>query len=122
MKILADQDVYQLTIRFLVDTGYDYDVVRVAEIGMATSKDEENLVKASELDRVFLTRDRDYGNLVFVRSIRVGVIYLRMLPSNREQVHKELERVLGMYSESELRRSFVVVEAGRHRFRKIEST
>jgi len=117
VKLLLDQDVYEITARFLIATGHD--VLRVAEIGMAQSSDEENLQKARELERIFVTRDRDYGNLVFVKSIRSGVLYLRMLPSEIDSVHTELERVLNLYDETELKSAFVVIETGRHRFRKI---
>jgi predicted nuclease of predicted toxin-antitoxin system len=117
VKLLLDQDVYELTARFLI--GLNHDVVRVAELGMARATDEENLNKAIELNRIFVTRDRDYGNLVFVKEIRSGVLYLRILPSNINFVHAELERVLDLYEETELKSAFVVIEAGKHRFRKI---
>jgi len=59
-----------------------------------------------------VTRDRDFGGLVFVRGMRVGVVYLRMLPSTQNSVHDELRRVLETYSEGELMKAFVVVEPG----------
>lgn len=93
--------------------------MRVAELGIATAFDEENLLKAQELERIFVTRDRDYGNLVFIKQIKGGVLYLRILPSNIKAVHAELESILATYSEDELKSAFVVVEAGRHRFRQI---
>ncbi|NOT48572.1 MAG: DUF5615 family PIN-like protein [Acidobacteria bacterium] len=117
MKLLLDQDVYEVTARFLLDLGHD--VVKVSELEMATASDEDNLQKAAELDRILITRDRDYGNLVFVRQMRIGVLYLRMLPKDRDLVHQELKRVLDEYMADELRSAFVVVETGRHRFRKI---
>lgn len=117
MKLLLDQDVYERTARFLI--GLEHDVMRVAELGMARASDEENLLKAIEVNRIFVTRDRDYGNLVFVKEIRSGVLYLRMLPSNIDSVHAELEGVLNLYDESELKSAFVVIEIGKHRFRKI---
>ncbi|MBP6004628.1 MAG: DUF5615 family PIN-like protein [Pyrinomonadaceae bacterium] len=117
MKLLLDQDVYEITARFLISIGMD--VVKVSELGMALASDEENLRKAIELDRIFVTRDRDYGNLVFVKKIRSGVIFLRVLPSEVTDVHIEFERILSEYSPSELKSAFIVVEAGRHRFRKI---
>jgi predicted nuclease of predicted toxin-antitoxin system len=117
VKLLLDQDVYEVTARYLAAIGHD--VLKVSELGMARAEDEENLRKALELDRIFVTRDRDYGNLVFVRQMRIGVLYLRMLPSNRDAVHLELQRVLREYREEELISAFVVVEAGRHRFRQI---
>jgi predicted nuclease of predicted toxin-antitoxin system len=117
VKLLLDQDVYEVTARYLIEIGHD--ILKVSEIGMATASDEDNLNKAFELDRLFITRDRDYGNLVFVRQMRIGVLYLRMLPLNRDAVHLELKRVIDEYTEDELKAAFVVVEAGRHRFRKI---
>lgn len=117
MKLLLDQDVYEATARFLIGLGHD--VVRVAGLGMSQASDEENLKKALELKRIFVTRDRDYGNLVFVKGIRSGVLYLRILPSNINQVHAELTRVLTLYDEKELKSAFVVIEADKHRFRRI---
>ncbi len=75
--------------------------------------------KALELNRIYVTRDRDYGNLVFVKEIKCGVLYLRVLPSNINLVHDELERILNLYDEQELKSAFIVIEAGKHRFRKI---
>jgi len=61
VRLLLDQDVYETTARFLIDLRHD--VVRVAELGMAQASDEENLKKALDLNRIFVTRDRDYGNI-----------------------------------------------------------
>jgi predicted nuclease of predicted toxin-antitoxin system len=116
MKFLLDQDVYMVTARFLAALGYD--VIRVSQIGLSQADDSDLLVVAREQDRIFVTRDRDFGGLVFVQALGAGVIYLRILPSTQASVHKELERVLKTYSEAELRQAFVVVEPGRHRFRK----
>ncbi|HNB52787.1 MAG TPA: DUF5615 family PIN-like protein [Anaerolineales bacterium] len=116
MKFLADHDVYALTIRFL--RGLGHDVVPVAQIGLATADDEVLLKNAQKQGRIFVTRDRDYGSLVFVKALGVGVLYLRMLPSNQHTVHQELERVLMMYSEQELLKAFVVIEPKGHRIRK----
>ncbi len=67
MKFLLDQDIYALTARFLVDAGYD--VITAKEIGMSRASDEEILQLAQKQQRILITRDRDYGNLVFVKSI-----------------------------------------------------
>jgi predicted nuclease of predicted toxin-antitoxin system len=66
MRFLLDQDVYAVTARFLADAGHD--VVLVAEIGLSQASDEEILRVAQEQSRVLVTRDRDYGNLVFCES------------------------------------------------------
>ena len=59
-----------------------------------------------------MTRDRDYGGLVFVE------LYLRVLASTLQAVHAELGRVLTLYEEADLLGTFMVVEPGRHRVRR----
>jgi predicted nuclease of predicted toxin-antitoxin system len=119
MKFLLDQDVYAVTARFLKELGYD--VLQADQIGLSQAEDLELLKKAQEQNRIFVTRDRDFGRIVFMSCFGAGVIYIRLLPSNKNAVHKELEKVLNSYSEEELKGAFVVVEAGRYRFRKLSS-
>ena len=49
MKFLLDQDVYALTVRFLI--GLKHDVVTVAQIGHAQADDSHLLRIAQEQDR-----------------------------------------------------------------------
>jgi predicted nuclease of predicted toxin-antitoxin system len=118
MKFLLDQDVYALTERFLREQKYD--VVTVSELGLSRAQDSDLLKLAGKQGRIFVTRDRDYGNLVFVHNAGSGVIYLRILPSVMDEVHVELKKVFETYREDELAKSFVVVEKDRHRIRKVE--
>jgi len=117
MKFLADQDVYATTIRFLQGLGHD--VVPAAQMGLSRADDADLLRTAQAQSRIFITRDRDFGGLVFVAGFGSGVVFLRMRPSTVSAVHSELERILNKYSEAQLLQAFVVVEAGRHRFRKL---
>jgi predicted nuclease of predicted toxin-antitoxin system len=117
MKLLLDQDVYASTARFLKTRGHD--VVTVAQLGHSRSDDSALLGIASQQDRIFVTRDRDFGGLVFVKELGAGVIYLRILPSTQNSVHNELEKVLHTYSEEEIKHAFVVIEPGQHRFRRL---
>jgi predicted nuclease of predicted toxin-antitoxin system len=114
---MLDQDVYVITARFL--RGLDHDLITAADLGVSRAADEELLAIAQEHKRLFMTRDRDFGGLVFVRALGAGIVYLRILPSTVNAVHAELERVLQSYSEEDLHKAFVVVEPGRHRFRRI---
>jgi predicted nuclease of predicted toxin-antitoxin system len=117
MKFLADQDVYAVTISFLRELGYD--VIVAAQLGMARAKDADLLRTAHDQRRIFVTRDRDFGALVFVQASGPGVIYLRILPSTQQAVHTELARALTLYTDQQLQSSFVVIEPGRHRIRKV---
>jgi predicted nuclease of predicted toxin-antitoxin system len=118
MRLLLDQDVYALTARFL--RGQGHDVVTASDLGLSRAPDEQLLQTASAEKRILITRDRDYGNLVFVKALGSGVIYLRILPSDLMQVHQELENVLISYSDAELAKAFVVVGRKGHRIRKID--
>ncbi|MBM4045617.1 MAG: hypothetical protein FJ279_10915 [Planctomycetes bacterium] len=119
MRFLLDQDVYATTARFLAGLGHD--VVLIAQIGLSQADDEDLLRVAREQGRIFVTRDRDFGKLVFVNALGAGVLYLRILPSVQTTVHRELESVVNTYSEEALRKAFVVIEPGGHRFRKLPS-
>lgn len=117
MRFLLDQDVYAITAQFL--RRLDHDIVTAADIEASQATDEDLLIIAQEQGRIFVTRDRDFGGLVFVRNLGAGVIYLRSEPLTVHVVHEELERVLQSYSEEDLQKAFVVVEPGRHRFRRL---
>jgi len=69
MKFLLDQDVYAATARFIGELGHD--VVTAAKIGCSQASDSQLLSIAKEQGRIFVTRDRDFGGLVFVK-IRSG--------------------------------------------------
>mgnify|MGYP001071330525 CR=1 FL=1 len=91
MKFLLDQDVYAGTAHFL--SGLRHDAVPVAKLGLSRASDSDLLRAARDQGRVLVTRDRDFGGLVFVQDLGAGVIYLRLLPSTQNAVHQELGRV-----------------------------
>jgi predicted nuclease of predicted toxin-antitoxin system len=118
MRFLADQDVWKQTVDLIRAWGHD--LITAGEIGLARASDEELLNQSRNENRLFITRDSDYGALVFLgRTLSGGVILLRIRPENQEEVHAELKNVLAVHGVDELRKSFCTVEAGRHRIRRI---
>lgn len=117
MRFLLDQDVYGVTTRHLQDLGHD--VLTAESLGLSRADDTELLATAAREQRIFVSRDRDFGGLVFLEGKRAGVVYLRLEPSTVNAVHLELEAVLNRYTEEQLRSAFVVIEPGRHRFRQL---
>ncbi len=79
MKFLADQDIYAVTVRLLAGMGHD--AVPAAQLGLSQADDMDLLRVAQQQGRILVTRDRDFGGLVFVQGAGKGVIYLRILPS-----------------------------------------
>jgi len=118
VKFLLDQDIYALTDRFLRQLGHN--VVRAAELGLSRAPDSELLSRSAQERRLLVTRDKDYGSLVFTEQLGQGVIFLRMSPATVKAVHSQLECVLRSHSEAELSGAFVVVEPGQYRFRKVK--
>ena len=118
MRFLIDQDVYHLTIEFLLKGHHD--VIPVKQLGLERAPDILLLRKAKEMERVFVTRDKDFGTLVFFEEeASGGIIFLRGKPKEIELIHSELALVLENHTEAELNKYFCVVESARHRLRKL---
>ncbi len=117
MMFMLDQDVYMTTARFLEGLGHD--VISASRMGLSGASDEELLRVANGEGRILVTRDRDFGGLVFVKLLGAGVIYLRILPSTQNAVHGELERVLTTYTGEELSMAFVSIKPDGHRIRRL---
>jgi predicted nuclease of predicted toxin-antitoxin system len=76
MRILADQDVYQMTTDKLTEWGHD--VITARSLDMQKAPDEEILRAAKKARRLLITRDKDFGELLFLKEKdTAGVILLR---------------------------------------------
>ncbi len=118
MKLITDHDVYKITVDFLRQHGHD--VMTAKEIGLHKASDKELLEKAKSMSRLLISRDKDFGMLVFLnKELCPGVIYLKIIPSAINEIHNELLTILKKYTEKELKTSFCVVEPGRYRIRRI---
>jgi predicted nuclease of predicted toxin-antitoxin system len=120
MRFLTDQDVYHVTVAWLRDRGDDVATARELELQQAA--DHVLLQEARERGRILVTRDKDFGALVFLQVERTpGVILLRLRPTTIEEVHAELNRLLEAHTEEELQELFCVVEPQRHRIRRVRA-
>jgi len=116
MRFFADQDVWKVTLDLL--RNWNHDVVTAKQIGMDRAPDEDLLIQAESDNRLFITRDKDYGSLIFLGNVSSsGVILLRITPETIDDVHTELARVFEQHKEEELRNFFCTVEPHRHRIR-----
>lgn len=77
MKILANENIPFDSILLLKEKGYDIKSVAVENFGIT---DKEVLNLSIEEERIIVTFDRDYGELIFKYKLRPpsGVIYLRL--------------------------------------------
>ena len=118
MQFLADQDVYATTTDWLRMHGHD--VQTASEVGMHDATDRQLLNRAAQQNRIMLTRDKDFGALVFLFGIgSAGVFLLRMSPSTVAKVHDTLGQLIQSRSFEDFQDTFCVIEPGRYRIRKI---
>lgn len=69
-----------------------------------------------------VTRDKDFGALVFLLGVGSnGVILLRMTPSTVDKVHTTLGKLIDSRTSSVFQHTFCVVEPDRYRIRTIAS-
>jgi len=118
MKFLSDQDVYQITVDRLKEWGHD--VVTAKELSLNRATDEELLDVSKKINRILITRDKDFGALIFLKKKKsTCIILLRVTPKTVEKVHNKLKTLLLEQDEKELKHSFCVVERDRYRIRHL---
>ncbi len=84
MKFLANEDVPLASVRRMRAAGYDVASIIEDSPGI---KDETVLSRAHTEQRIILTFDRDYGELIYRRRLPTpaGVAYFRFAPSTPEE-------------------------------------
>ena len=118
MKILADANVETALVRWLRGEGHD--VVWALDFPSSCS-DADVLSTATEQDRVVLTYDRDFGELVFLKHRPAhGVVLLRFDATFQAQ-RLALLQTHWSTIEQHVTGSFVVVANERVRIRRLGS-
>lgn len=115
MDFLANENFPLVSVNRLRQQGYDVTAVIEDSPG---AKDQDILIQANQEQRIILTFDRDYGELIYklMLSAPKGVIYFRFRPSAPEEPAEFVLRLLAMDRFS-LTGKFTVAERDRVRQR-----
>ena len=114
LKFLADESLEYSIVLYLRKSGYD--VVSVAE-DFPSEKDKVILKRAYREDRIIITNDKDFSDLVFLNKLgHKGVVLLRFRSENVETKIEFLESFLKNYS-SKIANKFTVVDESKIRIR-----
>lgn len=111
MKFLLDESAEVQIAKFLESLGYDIKIVqRDYVIGLS---DDRVLKIAYNEQRIVITNDRDFGELVFKKKRpHFGVIYFRFpLDSNAEQKISSLKKLFSTHT-NDLGKFLVVTPRG----------
>lgn len=112
MRLLADESCDLRVVRALRGAGHDVRAVIEVSPGLP---DDEVLAIAVADDRIFITEDRDFGQLVFASRARSrGVIPIRFPTSARERLPATVVDFVAQRG-NELQARFAVIEPGRVR-------
>ena len=116
MNLLADECCDALLVAGLRADGHDVLYVKEDAPG---SKDREVLQLSVALQRVLLTEDKDFGELVVRLDLPAfGILLLRLDPANTQLKLTRLRAVLSKASDS-LAGSFLVVDFDKVRIRRL---
>ena len=113
MKILADVNVEKSIVEYLV--GINLDVLWIPDYNCMLS-DEELLNMANSQDRVLITNDKDFGELVFrQKKLTAGIVLVRMKGYDAEKKVVVIEKLFRNYP-GKIYNHFVVVTKNKLRF------
>lgn len=117
MRFLADENIDPVTVDALRDSGHDVAWIMTDAPG---SPDEGILTRAGLEDRILLTYDKDFGELVFHRGMAAdsGVILLRTTGPPEAQTKVCLDAI---HERSDWSGLFVVIENDDTRIRRVPS-
>ncbi len=117
MKFLVVMSVSPKTVEFLKKIGYE--AVRVSDLGMAKSKDQEIFEYAIENDMILITTDLDFGNiLAYTKSKKPSTIIFRLKNPSPEIVNQMLSLTLPRI-EPLKKGVIIVIEERRIRIREL---
>ena len=87
MKLLADENIHGDVVEWLRSQGHDVLYAAEALSGMS---DDELLSAARQEDRILITDDKDFGELVFHRRlVTCGVVLMRLeSPSMEDRLRR----------------------------------
>lgn len=118
MKLLADLHISPVTVLFLRSSGHD--TVRVNEIMPPASPDKEIVQAAINSNRVVLTQDLDFSEIIALSGKTApSLISLRLSSSRIEYVNSVLDRILPIIENDLIAGAIVSVEDDRVRIRKL---
>ena len=95
-----------------------HDAISVGDIGLGGASDAEVRLAAIASDRVIVTLDADFGNILrFPVENTPGVIWLRLHPPTEAEIHRAIARCFVKLQDDNFKGKLVVVDQDKIRVR-----
>ena len=117
MKLFLDENLSPQHASELRSAGYD--ACAVLEVGLSGASDERIRQFAIENDRVLVTMDADFANIIrFPPQHTPGIVRLRIHPPTEAAIRLVLRRALFLLNNMDLRGRLAVVDEHKIRIRR----
>ncbi len=118
MRFLADAGISPRTAEYLRRAGHD--AVHVRDLGMQRATDQVLVERAKQEERILLTFDLDFGEILALGVIvRPSVMIFRLTDERADAVNRRIERVLAEQGEALGSGALILVEDARYRIRRL---
>jgi predicted nuclease of predicted toxin-antitoxin system len=109
IKFLADVNVEKPLVDYLLKQGYDIKWIPDYNSEMP---DEDLLQLANQEERILVTNDKDFGDLIFLqRKLSVGTILFRVKGQKSQEKIKLIKKLLMGYRDKILNHYIVITKA-----------
>ena len=116
MRFLADENISNKVVNALRSKGID--VVSIKEIASSLS-DESELETANAQNRILITFDTDFAELVFKRKLKTkGVILLKFVPKSSQHTLETIANVLA--TQAKIEGHFLIIKEKRIRVLRLK--
>jgi len=118
MRFLADMGVSQRVVKWLAEEGHD--AVHLRDEGLHKLPDAAVFGKARSEQRILLSFDLDFGEIVVLsEGSSAGIVVFRLRNTSTPRVIERLNKVLKDSGEALDQGAIIVVEESRHRIRRL---
>ena len=118
MRFLADMGISPKTVAFLGALGHD--ALHLHAQGLGRMRDSAILEKARAEDRVLLTHDLDFGELIAASGLSLpSVIVFRLRSMRPDWVNSHLAGVVDQHAEALVQGAIISVTEGMARVRRL---
>ena len=113
LKFIADVNVEKPIIDYLSGKGYDVKWIPDYDCQIL---DKDLLIMANAENRILITDDKDFGELIFLQNkLSAGIILIRVKGQGVQNKVKLIKRLLQRYSDK-LSNNFVIITDNKFRF------